>query len=201
MEDFNVKYEEDEEEDEEFDSDCIEIKVECDMIIKKEEYNDYPIKNQKPKPTIKRGRKPKQSSSKPLTGVKNVVKNYGKAMCSFAYSEMAKPYLQVIVKRHNITIQEFSEWVQNYKERVDSIESLRWLLLALPSDEESIRACKRVFQNISEIFLRFFCVNWIYSGKLRHKQTHLNFRTKMLRRVRNPELFTYLQNSNKKGSQ
>jgi len=196
MQDFNLKYEDDEE----FD-DVIEIKIESDMIIKKEEYLESPNIHLQPKSVPKKTRKPKRSAAKPLKGVKNVVKNYGKAMCSFAYSDMARPYLKEIVKRYGITINEFSEWVLNYKERVDSIESLRWLLLAMNSDDEATRRFKMIFQSISEIFLRFFCVNWIYSGKLRHKETHLNFRTKMLRRVRNPEMFTYLQNSNKKESE
>jgi len=178
------------------------IKIENDFIPKKEEHmesSNFTI-NVKPLPN-KRGRKPKDPSLRPPKGVKNVVKNYGKAMCSFALSDIAKPYLEPILVSNRVELKEFNEWIMNNKERIDSIDSLRGLLLPLPEDDALCRSNKKVFQEISEIFLRFFCVNWIYGGKITHKETHLNFRLKMLRRVRNPEQFTYLQNASKKKDQ
>jgi len=175
------------------------IKIEQDSFVKKEEYMEGSRVSINVKPLAnKRGRKPKDPSLRPPKGVKNVVKNYGKAMCSFALSDIAKPYLEPILKENRGELKDFNEWVMNNKERIDSIDSLRGLLLPLPEDDEMSRSNKRVFQGISEIFLRFFCVNWIYGGKITHKETHLNFRLKMLRRVQNPEQFTYLQNAAKK---
>ena len=175
------------------------IKIEHDSIVKKEEYMEGSRVSINVKPLAnKRGRKAKDPSLRPPKGVKNVVKNYGKAMCSFALSDIAKPYLEPIIQENGGSLKDFNEWVMNNKERIDSIDSLRGLLLPLPDDDQMSRSNKRVFQGISEIFLKFFCVNWIYGGKITHKETHLNFRLKMLRRVQNPEQFTYLQNQSKK---
>jgi len=52
---------------------------------------------------------------------------------------------------------------------------------------------KKVFQEICIIFLKFFCVNWLYNSKISEKIAHLKYRFKLLRRVRNPQYFTYLK--------
>lgn len=176
-----------------------DIKVEHDMIIKKEEPDGFTLTQHtaSSKP-IRKVRRKKKAKAKPLAGVKNVVKNYGKAMCTFAYSEIALSYLAPFIKEENVTLKGFTEWIQTNKESVDSIESLRWLLLPSDQEEEAIASYKRIFQRISETFLKYYAVNWIYSGKVAHRKTHMHFRHKMLRRIRNPEQFTYLQNANER---
>jgi len=187
MNDLGVKYEDD-----------IEAKIEYQDGIKIEDFDDPSLQTPRKTTKSRKPRKARQSGTKSLPGVKNVVKNYGKAMCSFAYSDLARPYLEPIVKEEKVTVDGFSEWIQDNKERVDSIDSLRWLLLPTPKEDEDTVKYKRVFQKISEIFLKFFSLNWIYSGRLTHKETHLSFRRKMLRRVKNPVLFTYLRNTQTK---
>jgi len=119
-------------------------------------------------------------------------------MCSFACSDLAVPYLYYYCKSVDVIVNDFVEWIIGYKERVNSIESLRWLLLPTCDDEIITANYKIIFRRISETFLKSFSVNWIYSGKLRHRKTHLLFRAKMLRRVKNPELFTYIRNTKAK---
>jgi hypothetical protein len=177
----------------------VNIKLEDDIIIKKEEYIEgNHVQKKKLTPKKRHGRKRRRAKAKPIAGVKNVVKNYGKAMCSFACSDIATLYLIPILKEEKINRQEFIAWVQNHKERVDSIESLRATLLPDEDENEEVAGYKRAFQKISIVFLKYFCINWIYSGKLTHTQTHLMFWHKMQRRVQNPELFTYLQNPPKR---
>ena len=191
---LEVKVEENSSTKESWEEDLPQVKIEYETIVKKEEFldenqNTFPVKLQ----GKKRGRKPKKPRVKPLPGIKNVVKNYGKAMCSFATSKIAEFYLNPITSEEKISMKGFTDWVQNHKEGVDGIESLRWLLLPKSEDDPLLSSYKRSFQKISEIFMKYFCVNWIYSGKLTHTETHLHFMHKMLRRVKNPELFTYLQ--------
>jgi hypothetical protein len=177
----------------------INPKIEEGIIIKKEEAaEDYNTYNYAVKQKKRPGRKKKPARVKPIVGVKNVVKNYGKAMCSFACSEIAKPYLSPILKEEKAKKDKFITWVQNNKENVDNIESLRSALLSSENDSTEIAGYKRSFQKISLIFLKYFCINWIFSGKLTHTQTHLMFWHKMLRRVKNPELFFYLQHPPKR---
>jgi len=126
---------------------------------------------------------------------KNIVKNYGRAMCTFATSSMAKPYVEDIIKKHNfdLKLEEFYQFVEANKEVVDSIERLKNMMIVTPEDKPAIALSKQLFRLVGEVFIKYFSVNWIFSSKIMHKQPHLQFRFKLLRRLRNPELFTYLK--------
>jgi len=141
-------------------------------------------------------RKPRSKPSCPEGNSKNIVKNYGKALCSFASSVTAVPYIENIISNRSflyIKRDSFMDYIKDKKEGIHSIESLRRLLVENTDDNKEIRAYKKLFQEISIIFLKYFSVNWIFGGKLMHKNAHLKFRFKMLRRVQNPEHFTYLK--------
>jgi len=125
--------------------------------------------------------------------VKNVAKNYGRAICSFASSDLAKPYLTNLAMKEGVGLDDFVNYVKNMKEKIDGLFRFRSLLLK-ESGNSDHKAYKKMFQMISEIFIKYFSVNWIFHSKIQYRQTHLNFRFKMLRRIQNPELFTYLQN-------
>jgi hypothetical protein len=133
----------------------------------------------------------KRETSKPNS--KNIVKNYGKAMCSFASSELALPYLKRINSNNEINLETFQDHIHKKRDLIDSIDSLRCLLLITKSDDEISIGFKRVFQEISIIFIKYFSVNWIFQGKMSHKQAHLRARFKMLRRIKNPQHFTYFK--------
>ena len=125
---------------------------------------------------------------------KNVVKNYGKAIAAFCLSEVGNPYLQKSLQHHQVQFEDFKQFVINKKETIDSIDTFRELLTPdakydTPTDIQS----KLVFKDLSEVFIRDFALNWIFNSRIRYKETHLNLRYKMLRRVRNPQNFTYLR--------
>lgn len=134
-----------------------------------------------------------QSQAVMHDNTKNIVKNYGKAMCSFAASHLAVEYLQPLALQEKIRVDRFKEYYRCKKELLGSIESFRNLYIEDDSDQEEVKAFKRVFKQISIIFINYFSVNWIFNGKLTQKQAHLKYRYKMLRRIKNPELFTYLK--------
>jgi len=146
-------------------------------------------------------RKPRQKPSCPEGNSKNIVKNYGKALCAFASSAIAVPYLENIIAKNNFACNVkpggFMSFIKSKKETINSIESLRKLLVVYEGDTNQITAYKKVFQEISVVFLKYFAVNWIFGGKLMHKNAHLQFRFKMLRRIQDPEHFTYLKTSAK----
>jgi len=145
-------------------------------------------------------RKPRQKPACPEGNSKNIVKNYGKALCSFASSNIAVIYVEGIVSKKgykSVKTCNFMSYIKGKKESINSIESLRKLLIAEENDAEEIKAYKDIFKEVSVTFLKYFAVNWIYGGKLMHKNAHLKYRFKMLRRVQNPEFFTYLKTSAK----
>lgn len=135
--------------------------------------------------------KTKRDQSKPSS--KNIVKNFGKAMCSFASSELSLPYLNRINVNWDVNLENFQEYIQKKRDLIDSIDSLRSLLLIMKNDDEVIVGYKKIFQEISIIFIKYFSVNWIFQGKMSHKQAHLKARFKMLRRIKSPQHFTYFK--------
>jgi len=140
---------------------------------------------------------PKLSSdSESYRATKNIVKNYGRAISAFALSNLAVPYLNNIVEKERISLQQFTEYIRQIKGSIDGLTHFRSTILIEQDDDHHIAAKKRVLMAISEVFIKYFSVNWIYNSRVFHKKAHLKFRFKMLRRIQHPELFTYLKKKN-----
>ena len=125
-----------------------------------------------------------------------VVRNYAKALCTFACSEMAVSYVERIISQGfegRVNIQDFQNFISQKKDKTLSITSLRGLLMIGKEDNDIERIYKQIFSEISVVFIKFFSVNWIFSGKVKYRLEHMKYRHKMLRRIRNPELFTFLK--------
>lgn len=128
-----------------------------------------------------------------VRSTKNIVKNYGNAIASFAVSELAVPYLGPLLASEGLDLQGFQQYVYEKKNSLTNISNFRTLLKEYHEDGELENAYKRVFKSIAKIFVKYFSVNWIFSGKITYRDEHLRFRSKMLRRIKNPDLFTYLK--------
>jgi hypothetical protein len=128
---------------------------------------------------------------------KHIIKNYGKALCTFACSNVAKPYLEDIHKHESITkvitVQDFQVFIKGKRDIIDSMKSIRDILLIKQSDNKILVAYKKMLQKISIIFIKYFSINWIFQGKMKHKQIYVNSRFKILRRIKDPQHFTYFQ--------
>lgn len=175
-------------------ADKVYIKQEPNIVVKSEPIT--PAKKDskaKPEPYTQRQKGPK----KEIQSNKNIVKNYARAMINFALSNMARAQLNKILQKECVDLQSFKKFVQAQKEDINSIKKLRELLLITEEDSEKTAALKRAFARISEVFVKFYSVNWIFNSKVSDKLIHLRYRFKILRRIRNPEHFTYLENFNK----
>ena len=155
-----------------------------------------PPKINQPKPRVR------QSSAKTFpkatSSTKNIAINYGKAISSFALSSLAVPYLQTFIDEKTIDLAEFIRFVSQAKESIGGIAGLRGLLLTHEEDDLKMTMCKKAFKAVSEVFIKYFSVNWIIHGRVTHKLVYLKYRSKMLRRIQNPELFTYVSRSSVK---
>jgi len=124
----------------------------------------------------------------------NVMKNYANAMVTFALSRMAEPYLSKSPLVRAMPVQWFRQILVSKKRKVNCIKSFRELLVIDESqDSEEIKTFKGLFRAACKAFLKHFWVNWIYNSKLDDKSKYLRYRGRLLRRVENPELFTYLE--------
>jgi len=130
---------------------------------------------------------------------KNIVKNYGRAICNFAASPLAVPYLLDLTAKENVRLEDFVKYVLSVKSSINGLSHFRSSLLDKKSDTREVTLYKKIFRGISEIFVKYFSVNWIFHSKVLHKMAHIKFRFKMLRRIQHPELFTYLNYTTKIG--
>jgi len=156
----------------------IEVKIE----------NDVPNLKKKQPPLMNEKLLLKKKST---NSTKNIVKNFGRAMVTFTISKVAFPYLETRLKELDLDYKDFRNYLVERKENMDGISSLRALLLADETDDEMVIAIKEAFQYSAEIFVKYFSVNWIYHSKVGDKKNHLKARFKILRRIREPEYFTY----------
>ncbi len=131
----------------------------------------------------------------------NVMKNYANAMVAFALSRLAEPYLSKSPLVKKMPIQQFRQMLASKKRKTNCIKSFRELLVVDETqDSEEIKISKGLFQETCRAFLKHFWVNWIYNSRLSDKSKYLKYRGRLLRRVENPELFTYLENFSTKMS-
>lgn len=181
----------------------LEVKVEDEENTTnsaiKTESTDIEIKMEGESPEIqpKVPQQPSEKSEqkrKSTNSTKNIVKNYGRAMINFATSRVAFPYLRNKLKEENLHYNSFKKYLENRKENMDGILSLRNLLILCP-DEPKISSIKRIFQYSCEVFVKYFSANWIYNSKVGDKLNHLKARFKILRRIKDPEHFTYFCDS------
>jgi len=152
--------------------------------------------------TINKSHKLKATSEYKLSpfnikSTKNIIKNYGRAICNFVALPVARDYLDNIIKKQNedVSIEEFIEFAQENKGKVDSMEGFKSILIIKRADSPKMCSFKRIFKSIGEIFIKYFSVNWVFESRVTYKQAHLGFRFKMLRRLRKPELFNNLKSS------
>lgn len=124
---------------------------------------------------------------------KNIAKNYGSAIATFACSAIALPYIKPLLEQEGLSLQAFIDYGKQMKKFITGIDSFRSSLLVKSTDGSMSASCKRVFQKISEVFIKYFSVNWIFTARIAHKLVYLKYRGKMLRRIQNPELFTYVK--------
>ena len=129
---------------------------------------------------------------------RHMIPNYSKALMAFATSSIAVYYLEPALQREGITLDDFVSFVNKAKQTHSNIVAFRKLLLIGSEEEVKTVACKVVFRMISEVFIKYFSVNWIMHSRVTQKLMYLKFRSKMLRRIQNPELFTYVRRRVKK---
>lgn len=151
------------------------------------------IQPQQQQPKKRNRKSVKTETSDDYKATKNLAKNYGKAIASFATTEIALPYLVPILLKEGLSMSDFLTYMKLAKDSIQGIDSFRAFLLITKGDSALNVAQKRAFQGISIAFIKYFSVNWIMHGRISNKIVYLKYRFKVLRRIQNPESFTYLQ--------
>ena len=126
------------------------------------------------------------------TAGNNIMKNYCRAMINFGLSELVRPYL-ISETGNGLSFERFKQILNLKKKSVNCIKGLRNLLLEERRSSKETREWKAMFQKSCEIFLKYFCVNWVFQSKIDNKMKHLRYRGKILRKVQNPAYFQFLE--------
>jgi hypothetical protein len=153
--------------------------------------NQMPHFYQKPKEIFI---KPKVTTRDGSSSAKNIMKNYSRALVNFALSGLVEPYLAAELEKTKQTMTTFKRFIAQSKGKINCIKNLREILLVTSEDSKQMAELKRLFKLSCEVFLKYFCVNWVFESKVMDKIIHLKYRGKILRRIQHPELFTYLEN-------
>jgi len=124
---------------------------------------------------------------------KNIVINYGKAIASFAVSSLAYPHLEAQLKQENLKVERFHNYVKEFKTKIGGISSFRQILIYDYDDTQEVRVFKKIFKSLAEIFIKHYSINWVTNGRMCFKEVYLKYRLKLLRKIQDPESFTYLK--------
>jgi len=120
--------------------------------------------------------------------LKNVYKNFTRAICTFIISNISLPYLPKIALELGFEEKELKDYIKMKKEDIKGVIELRGLLIIQNNDNSKIIAFKKAFQRLAEIFIKYFAANWICCSKLEYKLDYLKFRFQFLKKIKNPSL-------------
>jgi len=114
---------------------------------------------------------------------KNIIINYGKALASFAASDLADPYIKRYFGDQAVDVEKFKKYANEAKAKVAGYESFESLLAAGSNDAPELVLFKTMLKKLGEVFIKYFSVNWIIHGRVTHKMVYLKHRSIVLRRI------------------
>src|SRR4051794_2457375 len=94
--------------------------------------------------------------------VKNLIKNYGRAIVSFADSALSDPYLLDFSSKY---VEEFRTFIRKKKFAIVGVENFKSLILPSKLDNSRVMNFKMLFKQLAIVFIKYFSVNWIYNSK------------------------------------
>jgi len=114
---------------------------------------------------------------------KNIVINYGKAIFSFASSDLAKPYIERHFAHEKINLNKFYAYLTDVRPRISGFKNFELLFVVDEKDSAEIVLYKKMMSILGQIFIKYFSVNWIMHGKVAHKLIYLKHRYLILRKI------------------
>ena len=147
---------------------------------------DSPIESGTPESKAKRPCAPYSemiSASTFTKPTKNIIINFGKAILTFAMSDLAKEYIDRYFHKEGINIDSFNDFVSEMKPRISGYKNFEAAFWADEEDNEEIVFYKKALKMLGVVFMKYFSVNWIIHGKIAHKLVYLQNRFAILRRI------------------
>jgi hypothetical protein len=124
--------------------------------------------------------------------LKNVVKNYGKQIIKFIKHPLGKKIAMEQLNGDTKQVGMLALYMKSQSE-ITNMNDFRNILIVREEDGEEIKLYKEAFKAMSIEFVQSYSHNWIFnSNRIADKWSHIYAKPKILRRLKNPEFFTYL---------
>lgn len=123
--------------------------------------------------------------------LKNALKDYGRAICAFILSDSSKAYLPKDSEK-DFNLPEFREFIEKSRIQLTGVKGYKKVLLGKRKNSPRTFLYKKLFKKMALIFIKFYALGWIYSGKVKYKIEYVNIRHKLIAMISNPEMFTNL---------
>jgi len=123
---------------------------------------------------------------------RKIVKNFGKAIASFACSEKALKIIDKTIKYRNSNQKMFRSFVYEHKECIEGNRRFKQLLTIDQDDTIDVQENKMLFKKMAEIFMKNYVHQWIWNSKLMNKDLHAQLVGEMKKRISNPNLLESL---------
>jgi len=122
---------------------------------------------------------------------KNIIINYGKAIFSFAMSDLAKQYIGRYFQNEALNIASFNDFVAELKPRIAGYKNFEAVFTVSETDSEEIALYRRVLKMLGVVFMKYYSVSWIINGKITHKLVYLKNRYSIMRRITKEPIFLF----------
>ena len=120
------------------------------------------------------------------TSFHHPIKQFINGCLSFTRSALGSSYLGVKLHDKGICPELFEQFINTWRGRINNIPTLLGLLIVRTYDNAETTACKLVFKEILELFLKHFSLDWILKNeKTGNKMKFLRYRTKLIRKLQN----------------
>jgi hypothetical protein len=114
---------------------------------------------------------------------KNIAKNYGKAI--IAFMQRNKRLFRAICRNTATPYQRIAEELPELKAALTTVMGFRRVWTSYKYAE-----CMRM---VSQVFLRKSALPYIFNSKVANVQTHLKYRARFLKALRNPAAFDHIK--------
>jgi len=108
---------------------------------------------------------------------------------SFLLSTLGSPYTAAELESQGVSHEVFEKFLNLWRGKINNTQTLLGLLVVRIYDSKETVACKLVFKEMIQLFLRHFSLDWILKNdKTGNKMRFLRYRSKLIKKLQKPYL-------------
>lgn len=111
---------------------------------------------------------------------KNISKNFGKAILSFAKSNTN--FVKKLFIKYGVDKQTLITYIKKARKNLNSLQDLREMWGA-DDEKDNMKKCLRI---LSHYFMRKYCLRYIYNSRIRSVSAHTKYRHRLMEGMSKP---------------